>query len=117
MPALFGLLFVLLTVALFTPHFVRLAKTQERTFAQVLDYLEPHGLREPPAQKASVLSNADGVFHWRGVVWKQLDGEWQPHLFTVKVDATQNHKIVASRLIPYTESTATDLQVFTRITR
>lgn len=116
-PALFGLLFVALTVAVLTPHFAHLAKNQERTFAQVLDYLEPHGLREPPSQKASTLSNADGVFYWRGVVWKQLDGEWRPHLFAVKVDAAKNHELIEARLIPYSEQSATELLVFTEITR
>ncbi|MFH1499749.1 MAG: hypothetical protein ABII82_18210 [Verrucomicrobiota bacterium] len=113
--ALFGLGFVALTVAVFTPHFMRLTKAQNQSFAAVSAYLAAHDLREPPGQKTSRLSRHNDRFHWRGIVWKNAGDRWVPYIFSIQVDTSDHNRITDAQLMPYERRTAYGLEIYDRV--
>lgn len=114
-PVLFGLFFILLTVAVLTPYFTWLTKAQSRSFAAVSVYLSEYDLRELPTAKACALSHDNGIFHWRGLVWQKIDEHWAPHLFSAKIDASDDYRIIEARLTSYDRDTAYALEVYDQV--
>lgn len=97
----FGLLFIAVTVIVLSPHLLKLSKNQERTFAAVTDHLRTFQLREPPEQRSATLSNSDGIFYWRGIIWLTEGQEYKPYVFAIKVDANDNYKVTSSDVFSY----------------
>ena len=115
LPICLGAFFIIGTVAAILPYFIILDKNQKRTYAVVASHLRTLPLREVPEQRSLTLSDRDGVFYWRGLVWKEAGETYVPHIFAIKVDTRKDYSITETELFNYEEEKAWDYGVFTEL--